>query len=159
MHRISQAELRTGGAGFGGIPEAAGAAGEDSGDDFASTSGDTFPDMIMTLLKQLTRGDDVIDINIYNLLHQAGLDEFLINSLTSALQLEGEDALSDENTALLETMSTNALEAFHVACAPVTVALKETLQAVTKYSRIQHNDLIMNSTAEQGTNSQIVQPV
>ena len=154
MHRISQAELRTGGAGFGGIPEAAGAAGEDSGDDFASTSGDTFPDMIMTLLKQLTRGDDVIDINIYNLLHQAGLDEFLVTSLTSALQLGGEDALAEESTALLETMSISALEVFHAACAPVTVALKETLEAATKYSRTQLNDLIMNSSAEHGNDSQ-----
>ena len=64
MHRILQAEPRTGGAGVGGIPEAAGAGGEDSDEDFASTSGDTFPDMIMTLVKQLTRGDDVIDINM-----------------------------------------------------------------------------------------------
>ena len=148
---ISQTGLQ--GAGVGPIPEA-GAAEEDSENEFASTSGDTFPDMIMTLLKQLTGGDDVIDINIYNLLHQAGLDEFLVTSLTSALQLGGEDALAEESTALLETMSISALEVFHAACAPVTVALKETLEAATKYSRTQLNDLIMNSTAEHGNDSQ-----
>ena len=84
---------------------------DDNGDDFSSTSGDTFSEMILKLLKQMTGGSDVIGINIYNLLHMAKLDEFLVNSLTSAMQLEGEDALSDENTELLETMATSAQEA------------------------------------------------
>ena len=67
---------------------------DESGDEFSSTSGDTFSDMIMKLLKQMTMGDGIININVYNLLHQAGLDEFLVNSLTSALKLEGEDDLT-----------------------------------------------------------------
>ena len=82
----------------------------------------------------MTGGSDVIDINIYNLLHMAKLDEFLVNSLTSAMQLNGEDALSDENTEMLETMATSAQEAaasMHSsmlpACIPLTVALKEAL--------------------------------
>ena len=153
MHRISQAELRAGGAGVELIPEAAGAAEEDSGEDFASTTGDTFTDMIMNLLQQLTGGDEVIDLNIYNLLRQAGLDEFRVNSLTAALQLEGEDALSAENESTLETMSISAMEAFQTACTHVNVALKETLEAATKYSRTQINDLILNNTADRGDDS------
>ena len=47
-------------------------------------------------------------MNIYNLLHMAGLDEFLVDSLRAAMQLEGEDAPSDE---ALETMATSAQEA------------------------------------------------
>ena len=62
--------------------------------------------------------------------------------------------MAEESTALLETMSISALEVFHAACAPVTVALKETLEAATKYSRTQLNDLIMNSSAEHGNDSQ-----
>ena len=95
-----------------------------------------------------------IDSNIYNLLHQAGLDEFLVHSLTSSLQLEGEDTLSEENATLLETMSVSALEAIATACARATIAIKETLEAAAEYSRTQISDLILAGTAEQGTDSQ-----
>ena len=126
---------------------------DDSGDEFSSTSGDTFSDMILKLLKQMTMGDGIININVYNLLHQAGLDEFLVNSLTSALKLEGEDNLSAENVALLETMSTSALDAVATICVPVTVALKDCLENATNYSRTQISDLILAGSAKQGNNS------
>ena len=100
MHRISQAELRAGIAGVGLIAEAKGAAEEDSEEEFASTAGDSFPDMIMTPLKQMTRGDEVIDLNICNL---------LLNSLTAALQLEGEDALSEESASMTRCIAVSSL--------------------------------------------------
>ena len=66
MHRISQAARLAGGAGVGLIAEAEGArADDDSGDDFDSAHGDTFPDMIMSLLKQITGMDEVMDLIIY----------------------------------------------------------------------------------------------
>ena len=65
-YRMSQAGL---------IEAGVDAASEDSADEYSSPSGDTFSDMILKLLKQMTEGGDVVDINIYNLLHAAGLDE------------------------------------------------------------------------------------
>ena len=70
------------------IQAGVGAASEDSSDEYSSPSGDTFSDMILKLLKQMTGGGDVVGINIYNLLHVARLDEFLMDSLRAAMQLD-----------------------------------------------------------------------
>ena len=147
MHRISAARLS--GAGVGLAADDEGAADDDSGEDFDSAHGDTLPEMIMTLLKQITGMEDVIDLNIYNLMRLAGLDRILENSLTVALQLEGEDALSEENTAMVELMTISSMEAFQVASALVNAAIKETLESAAKKFRVQTDDLILNSSAHE----------
>ena len=52
-YRMSQAGL---------IEAGVDAASEDSADEYSSPSGDTFSDMILKLLKQMTGGGDVVDI-------------------------------------------------------------------------------------------------
>ena len=147
MHRISAARLS--GAGVGLAADDEGAADDDSGEDFDSAHGDTLPEMIMTLLKEITGMEDAIDLNIYNLMRLAGLDRILENSLTVALQLEGEDALSEENTAMVELMTISSMEAFQVASALVNAAIKETLESAAKKFRVQTDDLILNSSAHE----------
>ena len=54
-YRMSQAGL---------IEAGVDAASDDSADEYSSLSGDAFSDMILKLLKQMTGGGDVVDINI-----------------------------------------------------------------------------------------------
>ena len=72
-------------------------------------------------------------MNIYNLLHMAGFDEFLADSLRAAMQLDGEDAPSDE---ALEIMTTNAQEAVAKACFPVIAALKGAMANASNFTQI-----------------------
>ena len=78
-------------------------------------------------------------MNIYNLLHMAGLDEFLVGSLRAAMQLDGEDAPSDET---LEIMATSAQEAVAKACFPVTAALKGAMENASKFHTARIKDLM-----------------
>ena len=141
-YRMSQAGL---------IEAGVDAASEDSADEYSSPSGDTFSDMILKLLKQMTGGGDVVDINIYNLLHAAGLDEFLVDSLRAAMQLDGEAAPSEE---ALEIMTISAQEAVTKACLPVTAALEGAMANASKFHTDRFKDLMASGSGNQGNDSQ-----